>query len=288
MGKKSNVFYYDVRMDIDLLALAFTTLHWKEARKAEVWEEYRANESPALSPEERKELDSLSNKIKSLRDEAVSLGANLVLPGDAKAAHLQEELPYPVALWAQGTLPPPSACLAVVGSRASSEGGRKRALRIGRDLTEAGVGVISGLARGIDAAAHVGAIEVGPTWGILGSGLKNPYPAENIPLMNRIVKTGGGVITCFPPDAKPHKWHFPRRNLLMAAWTKGVVVVEAGARSGSLLTARLALDLGKEVWAIPGSPDDTHSEGTNAFLREGAAKFARGAKDILEDLSSLF
>jgi len=117
---------------------------------------------------------------------------------------------------------------------------------------------------------------------------RNPYPAENIPMMDRIAKSGGGVATCFPPEAKPQKWHFPRRNLLMAAWTKGVAVVEAKAKSGSLVTAKLALDLGKDVWAMPGRPEDRHCEGTNAILREGGARFARDAKDILEDLSSFF
>jgi DNA processing protein len=150
------------------------------------------------------------------------------------------------------------------------------------------VGVISGLARGIDAAAHVGAMEAGATWGVLGSGLRNPYPTENIPLMDRVVRAGGGVVTCFPPDARPQKWHFPRRNLLMAAWTKGAVVVEAGVKSGSLVTAKLALDLGKDVWAMPGRPGDPHCEGTNAILREGGARFARDAKDVMDDLASFF
>jgi len=275
-------------MDTDLLALAFSLLHWKEVRKAELWGEYCVNKSPTLSPEESREMEALSRNIKTLRGEAEGLGAALVLPSDPNTSHLQEGLPYPVALWVRGGLPPATTCLAVVGSRVSSDTGRKRALCMGRDLTESGVGVISGLARGIDAAAHVGAMEIGPTWGILGSGLKNPYPRENIPLMDRIVKSGGGVITCFPPDAKPLKWHFPRRNLLMAAWTKGVVVVEARAKSGSLITAKLALDLGKDVWAIPGSPEDLFSEGTNAILREGAARFTRNAKDVLEDLKSFF
>ena len=275
-------------MDIDLLALAFSLLHWKEARKAELWGEYCVNKSPLLSPNESRELDTLSRKIKTLRNEAESLGAVLALPSDPNTSHLQEGLPYPVALWVRGSLPPAATCLAVVGSRVSSEAGRKRALCMGRDLTKSGVGVISGLARGIDAAAHLGAMEIGPTWGILGSGLRNPYPRENIPLMDRIVKSGGGVITCFPPDAKPLKWHFPKRNLLMAAWTKGVVVVEARAKSGSLITAKLALDLGKDVWAVPGSPEDPFYQGTNAILREGAARFTRDAKDVLEDLASFF
>jgi DNA processing protein len=275
-------------MDIGLLALAFSVLRWKEGRKAEVWGEYCGSGSPVLAPEESRELENLAKSIKTMRDEAASLGASLILPGEPDISHLLEGLPYPVALWARGTLPPATACIAVVGSRACSGMGRRRAFCLGRDLTAAGIGVISGLARGIDAAAHLGAAEAGPTWGILGSGLSNPYPTENIPLMDRIVQTGGGVITCFPPDAKPHKWHFPRRNLLMAAWAKGVVVIEARVKSGSLITAKLALDLGKDVWALPGAPEDPNSEGSNAMLREGAARFARGANDVLEDLASFF
>jgi DNA processing protein len=275
-------------MDAGLLALAFTLLHWREPRKAEVWEGHLLDGSPKLTDGEKKEMEGVSKKMAALRDEARSLGAELVFPGEPRARHLQEGLPYPVALWVRGTLPPASACLAVVGSRVSSEVGRRCAFFLGRGLTESGVGVISGLAKGIDAAAHVGAMEAGATWGILGSGLRNPYPAENITLMDRIVRTGGGVVTCFPPDAKPQKWHFPRRNLLMAAWAKGVAVVEAGAKSGSLVTAKLALDLGKDVWAMPGRPGDPHCDGTNAILREGGARFARDAKDIMEDMASFF
>jgi DNA processing protein len=275
-------------MDVGLLGLAFATLHWREPRKAEIWEGHLLDGSPMLTDGEQKELEGVSKSVAALRDEAHSLGAELVLPGGAAGRHLQEGLPYPVALWARGTLPPESVCLAVVGSRVSSEAGRKCAFCLGRGLAESGVGVISGLARGIDTAAHAGAMEAGATWGVLGSGLRNPYPAENIPMMDRIAKSGGGVVTCFPPDARPQKWHFPRRNLLMAAWTRGVVVVEARAKSGSLVTAKLALDLGRDVWAMPGRPGDPHCEGTNAMLREGGAALARDAKDVLEDMSSFF
>jgi len=275
-------------MDIKLLALAFTVLNWKESRKAELWEQYCVSKSPELSPLELKSVEALYGKLGALQDEANELGASLVLPGDSDTSHLQEGLPYPVALWVRGTLPPSSVCLAVVGSRVSSEAGRKRAQRMARDLTESGIGIISGLALGIDTAAHLGAMEIGPTWGIIGSGFRNPYPRENILLMDRIAKRGGGVITCFPPDAKPLKWHFPKRNLIMAAWTKGVVIIEARAKSGSLITAKLALDLGKEVWAVPGTPEDPFSEGTNALLREGAARFTRDAKDVFEDLAFFF
>jgi len=95
------------------------------------------------------------------------------------------------------------------------------------------------------------------------------------------------VITPFPPDAKPQKWHFPRRNWLLAAWTRGVVVLEARAKSGSMVTGKLALDLGRELWVCPGAPEDPLSEGPNALLREGAARVCRSVGDLLEDLQGL-
>ncbi|MCL1894181.1 MAG: DNA-protecting protein DprA [Holophagaceae bacterium] len=271
-------------MDVGTLGLAFSVLPWKEGRKAEIWGQYCLEKVVSLSASESNDVKKISSDIQYLRKEADSLGACLVLPDEPNATIFQNGLPYPVALWVRGTLPPPTKCVAVVGSRATTEAGRRRAFIMGRELTGAGIGVISGLARGIDTAAHLGSLESGQTWGVLGSGLANPYPFENISLMNRMVKSGGGVITCFPPDAKPNKWHFPRRNLLMAAWTEGVVVIEAKLKSGSLITAKLALDLGKEVWAIPGTPEDQFSEGTNAMLREGSARLVRNAKDVLDDL----
>jgi DNA processing protein len=279
-------------MDVGLLGLAFSLLPWKEGRKAAIWRQLSSDQPPLLNSQELKDLDGLYKNMEALRLDAAAFGARLVLPDEECVSHLQEGLPYPVALWARGSLPPRSACLAVVGGRAPSAAGLKSAFCLSRNLANSGVGIISGLARGIDAAAHLGAmnaqVEGGTTWGVLGSGLAHPYPTENIPLMERMVRAGGGVITCFPPEANPNKWHFPKRNLLMAAWAKGVVVVEARARSGSLITAKLALDLGKEVWVMPGQAGDPHCEGGNELLREGAAKFARGADDILEDLASLY
>jgi DNA processing protein len=137
------------------------------------------------------------------------------------------------------------------------------------------VAVLSGLARGIDGAAHAGALEAGPTWGILGSGLDHPYPPEHRPLMDRMVAAGGGILTPFPPEAQPLKWHFPRRNWLLAAWVDAVLVMEAAQRSGSLVTAKLALDLGKELYVVPGS------EGTDALLEEGAAHCCTEVSDLL-------
>ena len=141
--------------------------------------------------------------------------------------------------------------------------------------------VISGLARGVDGAAHMGALEAGTTWGVMGSGLDHPYPPEHAALMDRMVAAGGGVITPFPPEAPPLKWHFPRRNWLLAAWTDGTLVMEAALRSGSLVTARLALDLGKELFVVPGS------EGPDALLEEGAAHPCQGPGDLLEVLRDL-
>jgi DNA processing protein len=187
-------------------------------------------------------------------------------------------------MWVWGTLPPPGPRIAIVGSRQASTRGKARTRAWAKALTEAGVAVISGLARGIDGAAHVGALEAGPTWGVLGSGLDHPYPPEHRPLMDRMVAAGGGVITPFPPEALPLKWHFPRRNWLLAAWVDGVLVMEAARRSGSLVTAKLALDLGKELWVCPGAPEDPSAEGPNSLLREGAARICLSPADLLVDL----
>jgi len=192
-----------------------------------------------------------------------------------------------VALWVRGTLPPRGPCLALVGSRLARAPALDRARRWARELTAAGVAVLSGLARGIDGAAHQGALEAGATWGILGSGLDHLYPPEHAGLMERMVAAGGGVLTPFPPEALPQKWHFPRRNLILASWTQGVAVLEARYASGSLVTAKLALDLGKEVWACPGAPENPLSEGPNRLLREGAARACLSAQDLLEDLTIL-
>ncbi len=270
----------------DTLALAFTLGRWPERRKAEVWATLQTDQDPFLNPLELKDLEHWSLELPRLQEAAHRLGARIVLPSQPGTEHLWPRLPYPVALWVRGTLPPP-LCIALVGARKASRLGLERARTWAKTLTAAGLGVLSGLARGIDGAAHCGALEAGPTWGVLGSGLSNPYPREHVPLMDRMVAAGGGVITPFPPEAAPHAWHFPRRNLLLAAWSHGVVVVESQLKSGSLVTARLALDLGRDLWACPGAPEDPGAEGPNALLREGCAHPARHPQDILEDLAGL-
>lgn len=268
-------------MDAAVWALAFTLLPWPERRKADLWA------GAPRTPEEDRQLGEVERDLPRRREEAAARGARLALPGEPDADRLLADLPYPVALWVRGSLPPPGPAVALVGSRQGSRQGRERARRWARELTAAGVRVLSGLARGIDGAAHLGALEAGATWGILGSGLDRPYPPEHVGLMARMVAAGGGVVTPFPPPAPPLKWHFPRRNLILASWVRGVAVLEARYASGSLVTAKLALDLGKELWACPGPPEDPLYEGPNRLLREGAARACLGPGDLISDLSFL-
>jgi DNA processing protein len=272
-------------VDPALCALAFTLLPWSERQKAALWASLQAGQEPGL--EAGRELDRLARELPRLRDQAAQRGARLLLPGDPGADRLLEPLPYPVALWVRGTLPPASPALAMVGSRQGSRPALERTRAWARALTDAGVAVLSGLARGVDGAAHRGALEAGATWGILGSGLDHPYPPEHAGLMDQMVAAGGGVLTPFPPAARPEKWHFPRRNLILAAWTQGVALLAARYASGSLVTAKLALDLGKELWACPGAPEDPLAEGPNRLIREGAAKICLSAQDLLEDMRFL-
>lgn len=159
--------------------------------------------------------------------------------------------------------------VAVVGSRNASSNGMTLAARLAEDLARAGHVVVSGLARGIDAAAHEGALRAGLTVACVAGGLDRPYPPENAGLQERIA-AGGAVVAEAPMGTSPQARHFPRRNRLIAGLSLGVVVVEAALRSGSLITARLALEEGRELFAVPGSPLDARCQGTNALIRSGA------------------
>jgi len=173
--------------------------------------------------------------------------------------------------------------VAVVGSRAATGLGLTFARALARDLATAGVVVVSGLARGVDAAAHRGALDApGRTVAVLGSGLDRLYPPEN-DLLARAIERDGVVASEFPLGTRPWKSHFPRRNRTIAGWARATVVVEAGARSGALSTARAALDEGRDVMAVPGHPSQPGASGTNALLRDGAA-LVRGAEDVLAEL----
>ncbi len=168
--------------------------------------------------------------------------------------------------------------LAVVGSRNASGAGIKFAERLARDLSEAGFVIVSGLARGIDAAAHQASLS-GGTVAVLAGGHDRIYPAEHSGLLEQILRDGAAV-TEMPLGWEPRGRDFPRRNRLISGLSLGVVVVEAARRSGSLITARMALEQGREVFAVPGSPLDPRAEGTNGLLKQGATLVTEAADVI--------
>jgi DNA processing protein len=191
----------------------------------------------------------------------------------------------PPVLWVCGSLDADEGerSVAVVGARNASPAGGALARQLARELAAAGAVIVSGLARGIDSEAHRGALDAeGRTVAILGSGLDCLYPPENAGLAVRIASRGA-VVSEFPFGTGPRPGHFPRRNRVIAGWGRGVVVVEAKARSGALVTARCALDEGREVMAVPGAPGLPNAEGTNQLLRDGAA-LVRGAADVADEL----
>jgi DNA processing protein len=221
------------------------------------------------------------------RDRAEARGLRVVGSGEPEyPSWLARTYDPPLVLFVQGTLARDegAAAVAVVGSRAATALGLAFARALSRELAESGVTVVSGLARGIDAAAHRGALEGGGrTVAVLGSGLERVYPRENQELAGRIAGSGGAVVSEFPLDAAPWKGNFPRRNRVIAGWGRAVVVVEAGERSGALITARYALEEGRDVMAVPGHPTWSGAAGTNALLRDGAA-MVRHAGDVLEEI----
>lgn len=172
--------------------------------------------------------------------------------------------------------------VAIVGARNASTAGQKFAQMLAADLGDAGYTIVSGLARGIDAAAHRASLRTG-TVAVLAGGLDHIYPEENLPLARDIYANGGALLTEMPLGWEPRARDFPRRNRLVSGLTLGTVVVEAAKRSGSLITARLALEQNREVFAVPGSPLDPRAEGGNALIQQGA-KLITGAADIIDTL----
>lgn len=173
----------------------------------------------------------------------------------------------------------------IVGSRNASIVGAKFAAMLARDLAAAGYAIVSGLARGIDTAAHRASLATG-TIAAMAGGLDQPYPPENIGLLDEITSGNGLAVSEMPFGWEPRARDFPRRNRLIAGMGLGLVVVEAASRSGSLITARNAADFGRLVFAVPGSPLDPRAHGTNALLKDGAI-VTTGAADVLEALAPL-
>lgn len=219
--------------------------------------------------------------------QATRQGFTLVGLDDAGyPALLREIYDPPPVLYVRGTLPPDDGArdVAVVGSRAASPQGLSLARALARDLATWGACIVSGLARGVDSAAHRGALDgAGRTIAVLGSALDRLYPRENESLAAAIVERGGAVVSEFRLETPPAPGNFPRRNRVIAGWSRALVVVEAAQRSGALVTAREALDAGREVLAVPGHPSFPLAAGTNALIRDGA-RLVRDARDVAEEL----
>jgi DNA processing protein len=203
---------------------------------------------------------------------------------------IQTELPEllleiydpPIGLYVDGNIPK-LPFVAIVGTRNPTMYGERQARLMATQLTQAGFCVVSGMARGIDTAAHEGALEAGgPTVAVLGSGIDIVYPPENLGLYRRIVKNGA-VVSEFPFGRKPDRITFPMRNRIVSGMSQAVLVIESAASGGSLITSQLAADQGRTVFAVPGRIDQPSSAGCHKIIREGAT-LVRGVSDIIEDL----
>ena len=227
-----------------------------------------------------------ASEVEAEIEAADRFGARFVAIGEPNYPPLlrRMELPPPllaVAGHAKIFAPP---AVAIVGARNASASGARIARTLAHELGEAGYTVVSGLARGIDAAAHRGSLDTG-TVAVLAGGLDRPYPPENIELTREIGERGA-LVTEMPFGWEPRARDFPRRNRLVAGLALGLVVVEAALRSGSLISARLANEMGRIVFAVPGSPLDPRAAGTNGLIKDGATLVTQ-AQDVVEALTPL-
>lgn len=212
----------------------------------------------------------------------------LTIEDDRYPPALREIADPPHLLFLKGTLEPRDRhAIAVVGSRRVTHYGREAARRLSFQLAHAGVTVVSGLARGIDTAAHEAALAAGGrTIAVLGSGIGNLYPPENAALAARVAEQGA-LLSEFPVLYVPDRQSFPLRNRIVSGMSQGILVVEAPARSGALITANQAMEQGRTVFAVPGPIDRPHSEGCNRLIQDGA-KLVIDVRDVLEEMETLF
>ncbi|MEM9288180.1 MAG: DNA-processing protein DprA [Pseudomonadota bacterium] len=238
----------------------------------------RAGGKPPKPPS----IASITAEIETLE----TAGCSLLTLGEANypkaLAALEDAPPVLTARGALSLLSEPM--LAMVGARNASTIGRKLAMQLARDLGKNGMVIASGLARGIDTAAHMGSLHTG-TVAVLAGGINRIYPKENDDLYWQIAEQGL-ILAEMPWDAQPTAQLFPRRNRIVSGLSLGVIVVEAAKRSGSLITARLAGEQGRHVFAVPGNPLDPRASGANHLIREGAT-LVRSAEDVLEDIGPM-
>ncbi len=224
-------------------------------------------------------------KSQKYLEELEKQNIHVTVPGDEN--YPAKLMPYnhkPECLFYKGKLPCDDVpAVAMVGARACSNYGRNMAKSIARELSEKGVQIISGMARGIDTYSGLGALEGGsPTFAVLGCGIDICYPSENIELYENIIKSGG-IISEYPPGVPPVAWHFPQRNRIISGLADKIVVVEARENSGSLITVEWALDQGKDVMAVPGRLGEKLSSGCNRLIKSGAG-IITSTEDIFQEL----
>ena len=220
-------------------------------------------------------------------ERALNAGAQMLAPGRAGYPAALSHIPdAPAFLWALGRVAlAETSSIALVGGRNASAVGLRMADAMGRELSAAGFAVVSGLARGVDAAAHKGALDApegAGTVAVVAGGVDVVYPPENAALTERIAAEGL-ILSEAPMGLQPQGRHFPRRNRIVSGLSRAVVVIEAAERSGSLITAQCAAEQGREVMAVPGAPMDPRAAGANALIRDGAT-LIRGAEDVIEAL----
>lgn len=229
-------------------------------------------------------------KAQALLQYTESLGQKVITPDDEEypesLRHLEDA---PAVLYTLGrtALMQEELCIGMVGTRKASENGKKAARFLARDLAEEGTVIVSGGAMGIDTAAHQGAMEAdGATICVLGCGIGYPYLVQNEKMRREIVRTGGLLLSEYSPDTGVERGNFPVRNRLIAGLSRGVLVIEAGEKSGALITARLAGEQGKDVFAVPAGIMDPNSQGVNSLIKDGA-KPVTCAQDILEEYKGI-
>lgn len=242
--------------------------------------------SIGLNEAETEELSSPKNFDRAQKeiDRARKKGYSLLTLEDVEyPAYLREIFDPPGVLYCAGRLEAlQGPAVAIVGTRRPSPYGRAVAEKLAEDLASRGVVIVSGLALGIDSIAHWGALKGGRTVAVLGSGLDNMYPKQNRKLSQKIMENGA-VVSEFPLDAPPYAQHFPRRNRIISGLAYGVVIVEAAMKSGSLITAQMALEQNREVMAVPGSVTSELSKGTNGLIKTGA-KLVETWEDVAQEL----
>lgn len=235
----------------------------------------------------------LSWRKNSLYEKEISLaeraGVQIITRIDSAYPELLKEIPdAPICLYLRGTLDPKDKfMIGIVGSRRTTNYGRGMAEQLARSAVYAGWTVVSGLAFGIDAVAHRACIEAnGKTIAVLGGGLARIFPQEHVALAKEIIAAGGGILSEFPMEFPPNKNSFPMRNRIISGLSQGVIVVEAGTNSGSLITAKFAIEQNRQLFAVPGQADQPQSRGTNKLIKEGA-KLTESFDDILEEFEFL-